>query len=276
MKTNRFLLILGLSVTLTLFCGKKDKVTNPVDTRAGHQIGINTTEANPYGLDSLYVSPGDSIQLQAKTLLPANPPDYEWSVGDAAVFQLIPHASDSSIVLAIAAGDSGSTTTITIKDLANSQDKTITVKLAVWGDVDRFTFVSSLNKHHYFVSKGVADWATAKTRCEDDHGHLVTITSEEENAVVKKAVDKIKDEVWIGLRFQYIYDPLHPNDRSKDLKWTQWITGEPVDYKNWDSGKPDFTTYNQDWETRYFACMVTTGKWVNRRAMTKYYVLEIP
>jgi hypothetical protein len=276
MKKNLYFLILGLGVALSLFCSKKDKVTNPIDTRAGHNIAINATEMSPYGLDSLFISPGTTLQLKASTLLPATPPDYEWSVGNNAVVQLNAVAGDSSLINAVAAGDSGASTTITIKDLANSQDKSIVVKVAVWADMEKFTFLGTVNKHHYFVSKGVADWATAKTKCEDNNGHLVTITSADENAMVKKGVEKVKDEAWIGIRFQYIFDPDHPTDRSKDKKWTEWITGELVAYTNWDSGKPDFTTYNQDWETRYFGCMVATGKWVNRRAMTKYYVLEIP
>ncbi len=277
MKTNRFLMILGLGITLVVFCGKKDKVTNPVDNRAGHNIGINTTETNIYGLDSLSVSPGDTVLLQANTLLPATPPNYEWSVGDGAVFQLIPDAGDSSKVLAVAVGDSGATTTLTIKDLANSQDKTIPVRVAVWADMERFTYAGTVNKHHYFVAKVKADWASAETKCRDNNGHLVTITSLEENDVVKKARDKVKEDVWIGIRFQFFIDPLHPTDRSKDLKWTLWANGEPVVYKNWASGKPDFNQVNtDDWEQRYFGFMDATGKWSNTRQMTKYYVLEIP
>ena len=274
MKKNRFLLILGLGITLVIFCSKKDKVTNPIDTRAGHQIGINTTEANPYGLDSLYVNPGDSVQLQAKTLLPANPPDYEWTAGDGAVFQLIQHPTDSSVVLAVAVGDSGASTTITIRDLANNQEKTIPVKAAVWADMDRFTYAGTVNKHHYFVSQVKADWASADTKCKDNNGHLVTITSVEENDVVKKARDKVNEDVWIGIRFQF---DLTSKDRTKDLKWTLWANGEPVVYKNWASGKPDFNQVNtDDWEQRYFGFMDAMGKWSNTRQMTKYYVLEIP
>jgi len=274
MKTNRFLLMLGLAATLVVFCSKKDEVTNPVDTRAGHQIGINTTEANPYGLDSLYVNPGDSIQLQAETLLPTNPPDYEWSVGDAAVFQLIPHATDSSKVLVVAVGDSGAATTITVSDPVNSQNKTIPVKVVVWADPEWFTYVGTLNKHLYFVSTMVGDWLTAKIVCEDNHGHLATITTQEENDIVKNASTKVNEDVWIGIRYQY--DPSHPGT-SKDLKWTQWITGEPVVYKNWASGQPDFNTYPvADWEMRFFGYMNKLGKWADSRQLTKRYVLEIP
>jgi hypothetical protein len=274
MKKNLFFLILGLGVTLTLFCSKKNKITNPVDTRAGHNIAINATETSPYGLDSLLVSPGDSILLQAATLLPTTPPDYEWSVGNASAIQLVPVAGDSSKVLAVAVGDSGASTTITVKDLANSQDKSILSKVAIWADMNQFTYLGSLNKHHYFVSKGVADWASAKTKCEDNNGHLATITSAEENDMVKKAVDRLKDDAWIGIRYQF--DPVNPGT-SKDLKWTQWITGETVVYKNWASGQPDFNTYPvADWEMRFFGYMNSLGKWADSRQLTKNYILEIP
>jgi hypothetical protein len=212
--------------------------------------------------------------LQAATVVPATPPNYEWSVGDGSFFRLDPVAGDSSKTIMVALGDSGAATTITVKDLANNQQKTIPAKVAVWADLDRFTYLGTLNKHHYFLSASVGDWLSAKIVCEDNHGHLVTNTSQEENDIVKQARTKANEDVWIGIRYQF--DLSNP-DRTKDLKWTQWITGEPVVYKNWASGQPDFNTYPvADWEMRFFGYLNSLGKWADSRQLTKRYVLEIP
>lgn len=273
MKTNRFCLILGLMAVSVFFCSKKDKTVNPDGNTTGNNITVNQTAENPYGLDSLYVSPTDSMLLQVATVAPLETPDYQWTVGNNAVFQLVPDPGDASKVTVVAVGDSGATTTINVKDLANNQEKTLSAKVAVWANMQRFRYAGSLNRHHYFVSTLKVDWATAKGKCEESNGHLVAITSKEENDIAKHARDMVNEDVWIGLHFQF---DLTSTDRNKDLKWTLWVTGEPVVYKNWASGKPDFTSYNQDWDTRYFGYMDAMGKWVNSRAVVKYYVLEIP
>jgi hypothetical protein len=272
MKTKRWVLFLALALVFGLFCGKKNKVTNPVDNRAGSNIGINATTDNPYGLDSLLIAPADSAILQAATVVPATPPKYEWSVGNGAIFQLIPEVGDSSSVIAMALGDSGAVTTITVKDIANNQQKTLTAKVAIWADMQSFTYVGTLNKHHYFLSKEVADWLTAEIVCEKNHGHLVTITSKEENDMVKKARTMAPKDVWIGLKDQW--DP----DRKKkvDLKWTEWVNHEKTTYTNWASGQPDFTSPDGAWDIKQFCMMLSTGKWSDERQMSKPYVLEIP
>jgi hypothetical protein len=271
MKKNRLVLILGLMIIFSFYCSKKDKITDPGDNHAGKNIGINATDENPYGLDSLLIAPAASGLLQAATLIPANPPNYEWSVGNGSIFQLIPDAGDSSKVTVVALGDSGAVTTLTVKDLANNQQKTLTVKVAVWADMQRFTFVGSLNKHLYFLSKGVADWLTAEIVCEENHGHLVTITSKEENDIVKQARTTAGKDIWIGLHYQW--NPAS-TDRAKDLKWSLWVNGEATTYTNWASGKPDYNPVGA-WDITTFAYMDALGKWVNYRQMAKQYVLEI-
>jgi hypothetical protein len=274
MKTNRWALILGLIIISCFYCSKKDSVTNPGKNVAGANIVINANDDDPAGLDSLLLAPADSWVLQAATLAPANPPSYKWSVGNASVFQLTPDAGDSSKMTVTALGDSGAVTTITVKDTANNQQKTISLKVAVWANMQKFSYVGSLNKHHYFLSVMVGDWASAKVVCEDNHGHLAAITSTEENDIVKQARTTANEDVWIGIRYQF--DLSNP-DRTKDLKWTRWITGEPVVYKNWASGQPDFNAYPvADWEMRFFGYMNSLGKWADSRQLTKRYVLEIP
>ena len=269
---GRFVVILAsLALALTLFCNKKYNPTGPGQT-ANDKITINATEEFPYGLDTLYVSPGDSMILQAATLKPSQPPVYQWSSGNEAMFTLVPVPTDSSRIMATAVGDSGAVTFLTVKDNANGQEKSIPAKVAVWADMYRFTYIGSLNKHHYFLARAVADWAAGKTICEDNHGHLVTIASKEENDMVKRGRDAIGKDVWIGLRYQW--DPTS-SDRSKDLKWSKWVNGETLTYTNWVSGKPDYNPIGA-WDITIFVYMDAIGKWFNQRNMTKHYVLEIP
>ena len=44
-----------------------------------------------------------------------------------------------------------------------------------------FTFSGTLDGNHYYFSSNNASWQDAKIICENQGGHLATITSEEEN-----------------------------------------------------------------------------------------------
>jgi len=66
-------------------------------------------------------------------------------------------------------------------------------------------------------------WTEAEAYAESLGGHLVTISSQEENDVVYNLIkDGIKNQYWIG---------------SADSK--SWITGEKWDYTNWIPGEPN-------------------------------------
>jgi hypothetical protein len=271
MKSIRFCLVLGLVALSILYCSKKNNVTGNDGDKTGNNITVNKTEFNLYGIDSLYVSPNDTMQLQAATVAFLKPPDYQWSVANASIFQLVYNTGDSSKVNVVAVGDSGATTTITVKDIANNQEKTISAKVAVWADLEKFRYAGTLNRHFYFISKFVADWAPAEATCEDSHGHLVAITSKEENDMVKSARTLVGKDVWIGLYYQW---DRTSKDRSKDKKWTEWVTGEKVTYTNWTSGRPDYTP--NDYDNTTLVYMDALGKWWNEEFRSKYYVLEIP
>jgi len=276
MKSIRFCLILGLVTLSIFFCSKKNNVTGNDGNKTGGNITVNQTDDNPYGLDSLYVSPNDTMLLKAATVAPQKSPEYEWTVAEGSVIQLLPDAGDSSKVAVVAVGDSGATTTITVKDLANNQQKTFKAKIAIWANMEQFRYIGSLNGHHYFLSKYIAGWAPAETTCEDSHGHLATISSVEENNIVKQAQTAAGDSVWIGLRFQWNVNDRSAAGKKLDKLWTEWVTGEKVTYKNWSSSQPDFNSPDGAWDLKLFACMNATGKWVDERQTSKLYVLEIP
>lgn len=83
------------------------------------------------------------------------------------------------------------------------------------------------NGHHYYVSDKVLSWNDAKEYCEDMGGHLVTITSKDENIFLSSLDSTHKVGHWIG-----------GNDIEVEGKWV-WITGESFDYTNWDNAEPN-------------------------------------
>ncbi len=79
------------------------------------------------------------------------------------------------------------------------------------------------NGHEYKFIPTATDWSSAKAACEALDGHLVTITSAEENAFIHNLVGN--NRVWLGFTDSETYGASEGNWR--------WITGENVSYTNW-------------------------------------------
>ena len=69
------------------------------------------------------------------------------------------------------------------------------------------------------------NWHEAAEISEDNNGHLVTITSQEENDFVSALANY--ENAWIGL-----------SDEESENNF-EWITGEPYLFNNWASGEPN-------------------------------------
>lgn len=101
--------------------------------------------------------------------------------------------------------------------LASCGDATIAPK--------RSSKAAQYNAHWYEKLEEETTWHLARKRCEELGGHLVCITSPEEDAFVRGLS---KDEsVWIGA-----------SDEAKEGEWC-WVSGEPFGYKNWHGNEPD-------------------------------------
>lgn len=88
------------------------------------------------------------------------------------------------------------------------------------------------NGHYYQVFDESLDWFAAKAKCEELGGHLVTITSKEEQEFIDKLlVDKTKSNYWLGA-----------TDEEVEGNW-EWITGEDFKYTNWNINEPSNTEY---------------------------------
>ena len=102
------------------------------------------------------------------------------------------------------------------------------------------------NSHYYKAFDESMSWTDAKAYCESLGGHLVTITSAEEQAFVYSVIqDKTKNVYWLG--------------------GVEWITGETWSYENWslaeepgDTTKPDNVEGNE-----YYSMMYRIRAWHN-------------
>ncbi|MBQ1967811.1 MAG: hypothetical protein II356_07540, partial [Clostridia bacterium] len=89
------------------------------------------------------------------------------------------------------------------------------------------------NGHYYQVFDEGLDWFAAKVRCEEMGGHLVTITTaEEQQAVIDILVVANRNFYWMGG---------YRNGSS-----FEWITGEEMSYSNWGRNQPDNYLYSED------------------------------
>ncbi|MFX0113027.1 MAG: C-type lectin domain-containing protein [Candidatus Hodarchaeota archaeon] len=96
---------------------------------------------------------------------------------------------------------------------------------------------TSHNGHIYQLIEIINTWDEAQADCEARNGHLVTITSSEENDFVRNLVESIP--LWIGF-----------TDELVEGEW-RWVTGESVVYTNWDSGEPNDAGFGEDYAEMY-------------------------
>ena len=87
-----------------------------------------------------------------------------------------------------------------------------------------------LDGHYYLLYDEGYNWQEAKNKCEDLGGHLVTITSLDEQKLIEKLLEAgSRNSYWIG-------------GYKKDGDW-KWITDEEFSFSNWSFGEPNNITY---------------------------------
>lgn len=84
--------------------------------------------------------------------------------------------------------------------------------------------------HHYqLIDSDDIRWMEAKKKCEEQGGHLVTITSAQEQQFIQDLITGgSKVFYWIGA-----------TDSGQEPNHYYWITGEDFSYQNWQEGQPD-------------------------------------
>jgi hypothetical protein len=99
---------------------------------------------------------------------------------------------------------------------------------------DQFDLLTEYQGHQYYISKSTVSWKEAYARCQKYGGHLVTVTSDAENKAIVQAIrsKNIKRDIWIGF-----------TDEKSEGKW-EWVTGEKVDFTDWDMYQPDNASHD--------------------------------
>lgn len=96
--------------------------------------------------------------------------------------------------------------------------------------------------HLYQISSGIASFSDAAAICEDAGGHLVSITSENEN----NAICNYLSSNGIEVAMTGLY-----GENGVSGPWDKWSTGEEALYQNWQPRQPD-------WEGQHI-CVIASG-----------------
>ena len=149
------------------------------------------------------------------------------------------------------------------------------------------TFIGRLGQSDYYISEASISWEDARTQSESLGGHLVVITSPEENELVWQGVygnglnpgGTNNYQAWIGL-----YQEFESPDYSEPNGGWRWVTDESVSYLNWAANRPG----NMD--QGYFVHMtdangncpegdIVCGTWddsgISANLQSAFYVLEV-
>lgn len=90
--------------------------------------------------------------------------------------------------------------------------------------------------HTYALYSATVDWNYAKAYAEDTGGHLLTITSAAEQAVIENWLSAYDyDSIWLGAA-----------DEEEEGEW-KWVTDEPFEYSNWSAGEPNNAGGDEDY-----------------------------
>ena len=100
-------------------------------------------------------------------------------------------------------------------------------------DDSEFEYVGSFGESDYYLSNFDTTWYEADDMSDNAGGHLVTISSEEENDFIYSLISLV-DNSWIGF-----------SDIATEGDWV-WTTGEDVVYTNWDVGEPNDSNDGED------------------------------
>lgn len=105
--------------------------------------------------------------------------------------------------------------------------------VSTYADSDKKQF--ELNNHLYQRFDTALTWSDAVRFCQARGGHLVTITTPEENNFVYRNFGIQGANLWIGA-----------TDEVRERSW-RWVTGEPFVYNNWATQMPDNASQGQNY-----------------------------
>ncbi|MBR4023608.1 MAG: HNH endonuclease [Ruminococcus sp.] len=118
---------------------------------------------------------------------------------------------------------------------------------------DDAQLIAEMDGHKYQLFDVSMSWTDAEKYCQDLGGHLLTITSPEEQQFINDnlLLNGEKDTYYIGLHRESAAD-----------EW-KWVTEENVDYLNWERGEPN---YNTEHYVQMYNKINTFGRWNNTKS----------
>lgn len=94
------------------------------------------------------------------------------------------------------------------------------------------TDAAEFNGHHYKLYNRSGTWTDAKSECESENGHLVTITSSEEQSFIEELIEENRSDdmyhFWLG-----------GTDHDRATGDFIWITGEDLTFNNYEPDQPN-------------------------------------
>ncbi len=109
---------------------------------------------------------------------------------------------------------------------------------------------TEFNGHYYKVYEITYSWQEAKTYCKSLGGHLMTITSQEEQDLATRLPIKSRTNYWIGA-----------TDEKAEGNW-KWVTGEKWSFTAWAPNQPDNTQLDTGIDEDYLQlCTDWNARW---------------
>ncbi|XP_070537335.1 macrophage mannose receptor 1-like [Ptychodera flava] len=98
--------------------------------------------------------------------------------------------------------------------------------------------------YHFSKSKELKSWPEAVYECQRLEGHIVTISSPQENSYLQRVLQENHMNVWIGL------------NRNKQGVF-EWVDEQPVSYTNWAEDEPNGHITGEDCVEMFYH----SGEW---------------
>ena len=235
-----------INISKTWFEAKTD-----CEARGGYLVTITSSEENDFvsdlaGLNNIWIGFTDEL----------NEGDWQWVTGESSTYTNWrsgePNDVDAGEDYAALYSDS-----LWIDAGSPETADEAYYYICEWDDIGvKVTFKG----HEYQLIDISNTWFEAKADCEARGGHLVTITSSEENNFVSNLM--VTNEIWIGL-----------TDELNEGAW-QWITAEKVIFTSWGSSEPNDDGIGEDYTE-----MFSDGSWNDNGppsdpTLINYYVCE--
>ncbi len=136
---------------------------------------------------------------------------------------------------------------------------------------EQFHLIGTFNGNTYYISTYDVTWSEAVAACEQNNGHLVTISSQEENDYIANEIRQVSDLAAINYPFHVF---IGMSDADQEGTW-RWMNGEPMFYTNWSPNEPN-NLGDEDCAMMFLYTDERFGKWNDcLPTVTGRFVLEI-